>query len=134
MINDGTYTPPDANLSSLSFSNKYKSLIIDTMDGYPDYQYATIARLSGERDVSGDDKVENIRIDRNEQVKIAVEDTRLNLMNDVTSEGSGMSRVSMIESMDGDYVQPNEVVKTVATSLNNEELATVEQPDYILLS
>lgn len=133
IINHGTHTPPDENRVSLCFNDKkmhkYESLNLETMDSCTLYDSPTYAKVGNERDEGADNEAENVRMNRNKRVQIAMEYAWLNLQSEVISQCSAMT-----ESMDGEYVQPNDVVRTISTSPTNDELPAVELPDYISLS
>ena len=92
-------------------ANKYKSLNKEMMEGFPVYEYPTRTRSSG----------------WNRPLEIALEHAHLLRQNDVMRKASAAR-----ESVDGEYVLPNEVVQQVSTSLSKD--STRELSDYIIIS
>lgn len=133
IINQGIHGLPDT-LVSMCFEDKtakkYKSLNRETMDDRPVYEDPTHTQSNGEIDEDYDTEDTYSRFNGNDRVKNAVKYARQHLLlNGVVSEGGVMR-----ESVDGEYVLPNEVIQHVSILPTHEELGDGEQPDYICIS
>ena len=112
-----------------NISNTYKSLNRDTMDEYPVYNHTSPTRSTVDKNENAGREYKNVRFDGNKLVKNAVKHAEMHRLSDENRAGRAMT-----ESVDGQYVLPNEVIRSLSTSLNDKESAARKQPEYICIS
>ena len=118
-IEDNFMNPGLVNMSSKDRKRKkYKSLNTDTMNGYPVYEALRYVRPNAEENEDAEKEYINGHFDRRNWFG---DDVHCAGMYQKSDE-MGADR-AMRESVDGEYVLPDEVIRSMSTSPTNKELA-----------